>query len=154
MKTLYLISFGFLLFGFACERNSSEQTPVNNNESFHKEKWHWGKEEQQSNEAGYTQAVKVGNTIYISGVPARELNEEEISKMYQSLERSLEAFDATWSNVVKENLYTTDIEQMKALNEVRKEFYHGDYPAASWVEIRRLYMPDAKVEVELIAVVD
>jgi enamine deaminase RidA (YjgF/YER057c/UK114 family) len=40
---------------------------------------------------------------------------------------------------------------MKKYNEVRKAFYKGDYPAATWVQITRLYMSDAKLEVELIA---
>jgi enamine deaminase RidA (YjgF/YER057c/UK114 family) len=29
--------------------------------------------------------------------------------------------------------------------------YKGDYPAATWVQISRLYMPDAKLEIEVIA---
>jgi enamine deaminase RidA (YjgF/YER057c/UK114 family) len=53
--------------------------------------------------------------------------------------------------VVKENLYTTDIEAMKKYNDVRKAFYKGDFPAATWVQISRLYMADAKLEIELIA---
>ena len=42
---------------------------------------------------------------------------------------------------------------MKKYNDARKEFYQGDYPAASWVEISRLYEPEAKLEVDLIAVI-
>ncbi|WP_230978981.1 RidA family protein [Flavobacterium supellecticarium] len=61
------------------------------------------------------------------------------------------SYGATFENVVKENLYTTDIEAMKKYNYIRKEFYKGDFPAATWVQIQRLYMPTAKLEVELIA---
>ena len=53
--------------------------------------------------------------------------------------------------MVKENLYTTDIEAMKKYNDARKVFYKGDFPAATWVQISRLFMADAKLEVELIA---
>jgi enamine deaminase RidA (YjgF/YER057c/UK114 family) len=53
--------------------------------------------------------------------------------------------------VVKENLYTTDIEAMKQYNYVRKPYYKGDFPAATWVQISRLFMADAKLEIELIA---
>lgn len=52
---------------------------------------------------------------------------------------------------MKENLYTTDIETMKKYNDARKVFYKGDFPAATWVQITRLFMADAKLEVELIA---
>jgi 2-iminobutanoate/2-iminopropanoate deaminase len=40
---------------------------------------------------------------------------------------------------------------MKKYNEVRKEFYKGDFPAATWVQINRLYEPNAKLEVDLVA---
>ena len=53
--------------------------------------------------------------------------------------------------MVKENLYTTDIEAVKQNNHVRKAFYKGDFPAATWVQIPRLYMQQATIEVELVA---
>jgi enamine deaminase RidA (YjgF/YER057c/UK114 family) len=45
------------------------------------------------------------------------------------------------------------MEAVKSNNEVRKVFYQGDYPAATWVQISRLYegRKDAQIEVELIA---
>ena len=53
---------------------------------------------------------------------------------------------------MKENLYTTYIEAMKKFNDVRKVFYKGDFPAATWVQIKHLlFMADSKLEVELIA---
>ena len=116
-----------------------------------KEKWHWGNEKKQNENAGYAQVVKVGNTLYISGVPTGDLSPDGIAKVYKALEESLKAFGASYKDVVKETLYTTDIETMKKYNDVRKEFYQGDYPAASWVQVSRLYEPNAKLEVDLIA---
>jgi 2-iminobutanoate/2-iminopropanoate deaminase len=43
------------------------------------------------------------------------------------------------------------MEAMKKYNDARKAFYKGDFPAATWVQIARLYMHDARLEVELIA---
>lgn len=114
-----------------------------------KEKWHWGKE--QDTTAGYAQVVKVGNVLYISGTVSRDVTPEGITNVYKALERSLKQYGATFQNVVKENLYTTDIEAMKKHNSARKVFYNGDFPAATWVQISRLYMPDASLEIELIA---
>ena len=65
----------------------------------------------------------------------------------------MNSFGATPKDVVKETLYTTDIDTMKKYNYVRKEFYQGDYPAASWNQIDRLYRSTAKLEVDLIAVI-
>jgi 2-iminobutanoate/2-iminopropanoate deaminase len=116
-----------------------------------KEKWHWNDPNKQDTSAGYAQALKVGNVLYISGTVAREVNEEGVKRVYTALERTLKQYGLNLSHVVKENLYTTDMEAMKQFNYVRKQFYKGDFPAATWVQIARLYMADAKLEVELMA---
>ena len=116
-----------------------------------KEKWHWDAALKQDTSAGYVQVVKVDNVLYISGAVALELTPEGITNLYRALERSLKSFGATFQHVVKENLYTTDIEAMKQFNDSRKMFYKNDYPAATWVQVSRLYMAEAKLEVELIA---
>lgn len=116
-----------------------------------KDKWHWGNAPKQDTSAGYVQVVKVDNVLYISGAVARDVTPEGITRVYQSLDRSLKSFGATFQNVVKENLYTTDMEAMKKYNDARKIFYKGDYPAATWMGVSRLFMADAKLEVELIA---
>jgi len=121
------------------------------NNDIPKEKWHWDSPAKQDTSAGYAQVVKVGNVLYISGAVSREITPQGITQVYKALERSLKSYGATFQNVVKENLYTTDIEAMKANNAARKIFYKGDFPAATWVQITRLFMPDAKLEVELIA---
>ena len=115
-----------------------------------KEKFNWGRNEQDTS-AGYAQAVKIDNVIYISGTVARDVTPEGIKRVYENLGRTLQHYGATFQNVVKENLYTTDIEAMKQHNAVRKAFYKGDFPAATWVQISRLFMADAKLEIELVA---
>ena len=116
-----------------------------------KEKWHFGNALQQDTSSGYVQVVKVDNVLYISGAVAKDVTPEGITRVYQALERSLKSFGASFQNVVKENLYTTDMEAMKTHNAARKAFYKGDFPAATWMGVSRLFMADAKLEVELIA---
>lgn len=116
-----------------------------------KDKWHWGNALRQDTSAGYVQVVKVDNVLYISGAVSREITPEGITRVYKALESSLKSFGASFQNVVKENLYTTDIETMKTYNAARKVFYNGDFPAATWVQISRLFMQEAKLEVELVA---
>lgn len=141
MKYLFLLSF--MLFSSASF--SQEKT-------IKKEKWHWNNNAlKQDTIAGYTQVLKVDNILYISGAVTNNISPEGITSVYNDLKASLASFGATFENVVKENLYTTDIEEMKKLNYVRKNFYKGDFPAATWIQIQRLYMPNAKLEVELIA---
>lgn len=121
------------------------------NKEIVKEKWHWGNKLKQDTSAGYVQVVKMDNILYISGAVSTEVTPEGITRLYHSLEQSLKSFGATFQNVVKENLYTTDIEAMKRNNHARKAFYKNDFPAATWVQVVRLYMPEAKLEVELVA---
>ena len=137
---LILLVFSFLLH---CQLDAQDNT-------IKKEKFNWGRGDQDTT-AGYAQAVKVGNVIYISGTVARDVSPDGIKRVYEGLERTLKYYGANFQNVVKENLYTTDIEAMKQYNDVRKVFYKGDFPAATWVQISRLYMADAKLEIELIA---
>lgn len=143
MSRIFFIS-SFLLFFFTV---SAQQTKP----AIEKEKWHWGNPNKQDTSAGYAQTLRVGDVLYISGTVTTELSEKGVKQVYAGLERSLKQYGLTFQHVVKENLYTTDIETMQKLNYVRKQFYKGDFPAATWVQIVRLYMPDAKLEVELIA---
>ena len=121
------------------------------NNEIKKEKWHFGDPLKQDTSAGYVQVIKVDNILYISGAVARDVTPEGITRLYRTLEASLKSFDAGFQNVVKENLYTTDMEAMKKYNEARKLFYKGDFPAATWVQVARLFLHDARLEVELIA---
>jgi 2-iminobutanoate/2-iminopropanoate deaminase len=136
---IVVFQLAFLLSTLCAQENKIE-----------KKKFHWGVNEQDTT-AGYAQALKVDNILYISGTVSRDVTPEGILRVYQGLERTLKHYGATFQNVVKENLYTTDIEAMKQHNHVRKAFYKGDFPAATWVQISRLFMADAKLEVELIA---
>jgi 2-iminobutanoate/2-iminopropanoate deaminase len=121
------------------------------NSEIKKEKWHFGDPLKQDSSAGYVQVIKVDNILYISGAVARDVTPEGITRVYRTLEASLKSFGAGFQNVVKENLYTTDIEAMKKYNEARKFFYKDDFPAATWVQVSRLFLHDARLEVELIA---
>lgn len=102
---------------------------------------------------GYTAAVKVGNTIYVSGVAARGPMNEAIPKVYNRLTKILEKYGATMKNVVKETVYTTQYDELVKYSDLRREFYTGDYPAATWVGISRLFTPEVILEVEVTVVV-
>jgi len=146
MKKKFYTTASFVIFIFLGNTNIAAQ-----NNDIKKEKWHWGNALQQDTTSGYVQVVEVENVLYISGAVARDVTPEGITRVYQSLERSLKSFGATFQNVVKENLYTTDMEAMKRYNDARKVFYKGDFPAATWMGVSRLFMADAKLEVELVA---
>lgn len=142
MKKLALLSA--MLLGVFATMAQTKALPLA------KEKFHFGST--QDAEAGYAQAIKVGHTIYVSGTVSLSIDSAGITRLYQTIERTLAHYGASMQHVVKENLYTIDIEAMKANNKFRLAFYKNDFPAATWVQISRLYMPDAKLEVEVTAV--
>jgi len=120
-----------------------------------KKKFYDGKFNEQDTSVGYTEAVLVDNFLYISGSVGKGSITDQLREIYTDLGNILKAYGATYHNVVKETLYTTDIDAVKNNNYVRKIFYDGDYPAATWVQISRLFSarPDTQIEVELIAYV-
>lgn len=139
----YATYFNHRLFLAFCNLFSQEN-------KIKKEKWHWNHKKQDSI-AGHAQAVKIDNVLYISDVVTNNITPEGIASVYNNLTKVLSNYGATFDNVVKENLYTTDIEAVKKYNDVRKKFYSNDFPAATWEQVQRLYMEDSKLEVELVA---
>ena len=119
-------------------------------DSITKKKFHWGKSDSDTT-AGYAQAVLVDNILYISGTVGVGDMDVAVKQVYSGLAQTLKQYGLTFQHVVKENLYTTDIEAVKQYNHIRKAFYKGDYPAATWVQISRRYMQQAILEVELVA---
>ena len=103
-------------------------------------------------EIGYTQAVKIGNTIYISGAVGWGKTKDALKLVYDELEKSLKNYHATFENVVKENLYALALDSVIKYKDVRKLYYKNDFPAATWVQVSRLYNEGLVVEVELVAV--
>jgi len=105
------------------------------------------------NQYGYAQAVLVDNTLYVSGtVHSGKTMAEQVAGIYKNLERTLAHHGLTFQHVVKENVFTTDLNAFPQQNELRKKYYNGVYPAATWVEVKRLLMPSAMVEIEVVAV--
>jgi enamine deaminase RidA (YjgF/YER057c/UK114 family) len=72
--------------------------------------------------------------------------------IYGILERILAAAGASLDDVVKTTAYLTDIRDYPAVNEVRNRVFAGREPASTIVEVSKLVHPDAKVEIEAVAI--
>lgn len=109
----------------------------------------------------YSQAIKAGNTIYVSGqlglVPATgEFPGEDIqSQTRQSLtniQNILAEAGATMANVVETMVLLDDINDFVPMNEVYAEFFEEPYPARAAYEVAAI-PKGAKVEIRVVAVV-
>lgn len=116
-----------------------------------KQKFHLN--EKSENEIGYSQAVRVGDVLYISGSVGAGPMPKAIHDAYEELRKTLNAYGLTFKNVVKENVYTTQLDEFIKHKDVRRAYYEEDFPAATWVQVARLYVPELVVEVELTAVI-
>jgi enamine deaminase RidA (YjgF/YER057c/UK114 family) len=100
---------------------------------------------------GYCQAVRVGNTLHISGSVGKGEMAAAMRGAYGELKATLQANGLDFRDVVKENVYTTDLDAFIKNKDVRKEFYGAVFPAATWVQVQRLYSPSFVVEIEVTA---
>jgi reactive intermediate/imine deaminase len=108
----------------------------------------------------YSQAVKVGNTVWISGqiplIPeSMELVTGDISaqatRVFKNLEAIAEAAGGTMDHAVKINISLTDLNDFAAVNEVMGHFFREPYPARACVQVAAL--PKAvDIEIEMIMV--
>jgi len=106
------------------------------------------------NDIGYNQAVKSGNTIYISGTVAEGPMDKAVQSVYSDIEKTLKHYNATFQNVVMETVFTTDLEAFKKNSALRKTFYNNDFPAASWIQIERLFTSSLVLEIQIVAKVE
>ncbi len=110
----------------------------------------------------YSQGIKAGNTIYVSGQlafdPATgELYkggdiQEETRMCLMNLKAILEAGGASLKNVVKCTVYIKDMNQFGLINEAYAQVFQDTKPARVCVEVARLPR-DGQVEIDAIAVV-
>ena len=95
----------------------------------------------------YSQAVKTGTTVYLSGqIPLHpdtmELEQGDFAacakRAFSNLKAVTEAAGGGLQDIVKLNIYLTDLNNFPILNEVMASFFQAPYPARSTVEVSRL----------------
>lgn len=113
--------------------------------------------------AFFSQGVKVGNTVFVSGQLSRDAAGNVIGKgdmaaqtrqVVLNLQRVLRAAGAELRHVVKLTVFVTDMSRISEAWKVREEFFAGHPPASTGVEVSRLTHPDFLIEMEAIAVIE
>jgi enamine deaminase RidA (YjgF/YER057c/UK114 family) len=113
-------------------------------------------------EYGYSQSVKVGDTIYVSGqVSHDDLGnivglgdmEAQMRQAYANINKVLAQYGATMDNIVEETLFVTDMNTaFAAAVKCREEIFFGTPVVASTiVQIQRLAFPDLMIEIKCVA---
>lgn len=94
----------------------------------------------------YSQAVKVWNTVYLSGqigfIPeTMELVlgiELQTEQMFRNLQAVVEAAGATLANMVKLNIYLTDMSNFACVNTIMAKYFEIPYPARAAIGVKEL----------------
>jgi len=108
----------------------------------------------------YSQAVRAGNTVYLSGqiplVPETmdiisEDIKEQTTQVFKNLQAVCEAAGGSLKDIVKLNVFMTDLGNFAAVNEVMTQFFTAPYPARAAMGVRAL-PKNVSVEIEGIMV--
>ena len=137
-RLLPLLAAVLVLSGCASVEPSAKRSCMHRSEAIEKD-------------IGFCQALRSGNVLYVSGVAAEGSMDAAVLSAYSRLGQILVANGLSFANVVKENVYATDLDAFIRHKGIRKEFYGSTLPAATWVQVQRLYLPSFVVEIELTA---
>lgn len=108
----------------------------------------------------YTDAVQAGGLLFISGcVPVDEggklVGGDDVAaqarQVFTNIGRVLAAAGAGFADVVKLTVYLLDIDDRPRINPVRQEVFGEARPASTLVEVSRLAVPGALLEVDAVA---
>jgi 2-iminobutanoate/2-iminopropanoate deaminase len=110
----------------------------------------------------YSQGIRDGDTVYVSGQgptdpDSREVVSQDVSEQtaqtLENVDAVLGAADLSLDDVVKTTVFLSDMRYYDEVNEVYGEYMSDPYPARSAVEVVKMPI-DIKVEIEAIASID
>ncbi|HRG24441.1 MAG TPA: RidA family protein [Chitinophagaceae bacterium] len=111
---------------------------------------------------GYSRAVKIGNTIEVTGTVAVDANNELVGKndayaqtrfIIEKIEAVLKRAGASLSDVVRTRMFVTDISRWEEYGRAHGEFFSSIKPCTSMIEVKGLIDPEYLIEIEATAII-
>jgi enamine deaminase RidA (YjgF/YER057c/UK114 family) len=112
---------------------------------------------------GYSRAVKVGNTIEVTGTVAVDENSqliggdsayEQTKFVLAKIAKVLEKAGASLKDVVRTRIFVTDISRWEEYGRAHGEFFNEIRPCTTMVEVSNLISPEYLVEIEATAMIE
>jgi len=110
----------------------------------------------------YSQCLKAGERLYLAGQTGNGPDGaivsddpyEQTRACFANIKNLIEAAGGTMNDIIKVNIYVTEIAEREEAWRARAEFFTGAFPASTLVEVSRLASPDLLVEAEAIVALD
>lgn len=113
-------------------------------------------------ERTWSNCLVIGDQVFIAGLVARgatfdadiETTDayEQAVAIFTKMKHLMEEAGGCIDDVVKVLIYLTDIGDRDAVWKARREFFRGDYPVSTLIEVSKLVRPELKVEIEAVGV--
>ena len=112
---------------------------------------------------GYSRAVKIGNTIEVTGTVSVDENNNVVGQgdayhqtkfILQKIEKVLQQAGASLKDVVRTRMFVTDIARWQEYGKAHGEFFREIKPCTTMVEISKLIAPEYLIEIEATAIIE
>ncbi len=107
----------------------------------------------------WSNCLVVGNQVFIAGMTARSAEFDVVSDgaeyeqartIFTKIKNLMTEAGGSMADIVKVNIFVTDITKRKEVWRARAEFFSGNFPVSTLVEVSALALPDMVVEVEAV----
>jgi 2-iminobutanoate/2-iminopropanoate deaminase len=107
-------------------------------------------------EGTWSNCLVAGGIAYIAGMTARGSEESgdeyvQAKAIFTKIRNLVEAAGGSMADVTKVTIFVTDISQREKVWQARREFFTGNFPASTLVQVAALATPALRVEIEAVA---
>jgi enamine deaminase RidA (YjgF/YER057c/UK114 family) len=108
----------------------------------------------------WSNCLVVGNQVFIAGMTSRTGTEvvggasmyEQARAVFAKIKHLMEAAGGRMDDIVKVDIFVTDIARREEVWKARREVFTGDFPVSTLVEVKALAVPELLVEIEAIGI--
>lgn len=108
----------------------------------------------------WSNCLVVGNQVFVAGMTARsgttvaggDSMYGQSKAIFAKIKHLVEAAGGQMDDIVKVNIFVTDITRREEVWQARRECFTGDFPVSTLVEVRALAAPELLVEIEAVAI--